>query len=122
MYHGMLGGRPSPTGGGGELTTVVSVSLAWIRVVDVMGFGLRSMPFYQAKAAKEPTDTAYFRHQHGEYRWEWAGFRFCKGWQTLYPIEFWCVPYWAITIPLTLLSAWLFVAKPRKRESGPTDR
>jgi len=26
----------------------------------------------------------------------------------------WCVPYWSITIPLTLLSAYLILRKPRK--------
>lgn len=93
--------------------------LAWIRVFDVMGFGLRSMPFYQTQPATAPTDTANFRSQVGGYRWEWAGFRFCKGWQMMYPIEFWVVPYWAIGIPLTLLSAYLILWNhPRKTKSS----
>lgn len=32
----------------------------------------------------------------------------------------WCrVPYWSIVVPLTLLSAYLILWKPRKRGSGP---
>jgi len=92
--------------------------LAWIRVTDVMGFGLRSMPFYQSKAATNPTDTANFRSQAGGYCWEWAEFRFCKGWQQMYPIEFWVIPYWALTFPLTLVSAYLLLGPSRKRPTA----
>ena len=30
------------------------------------------------------------------------------------------IPYWSIVIPLTLLSAYLLISKPRKLKSGPT--
>ena len=36
------------------------------------------------------------------------------------PSNFFCcrVPYWLIVLPLTLLSAWLILAKPRKANDG----
>jgi hypothetical protein len=32
------------------------------------------------------------------------------------------IPYWCFVLPLTLLSAYLILWKPKKRESGPTQR
>jgi hypothetical protein len=34
-------------------------------------------------------------------------------------LNWWRVPFWAIVWPLTLLSAWLILWKPRKREPSP---
>lgn len=93
--------------------------IAWIRFTEVDSFGNRfSMPFYQSKKATDRTAIADFRGQRGQYRWEWGGIRFCKGWQTLNPIEFWCLPYWSLTIPLTLVSAYLILWKPRTGSMG----
>ncbi len=33
-------------------------------------------------------------------------------------IRFWVVPYWSLVLPLTLLSAWLILAKPRKAKAA----
>jgi hypothetical protein len=33
--------------------------------------------------------------------------------------RYWIIPYWSIVIPLTLLSAWLLLSKPRKRDDPP---
>ena len=31
----------------------------------------------------------------------------------------WCrIPYWSLVLPLTLLSAWLILAKPRKAKAA----
>jgi len=52
-----------------------------------------------------------------DWNLRFAGFQVGKhavqGWQ--HPRVFLCVaPYWSIVIPLTLLSAWLLISKPRK--------
>ena len=31
----------------------------------------------------------------------------------------WSVPYWSLVLPLTLLSAWLILIKPRKAKGAP---
>ena len=32
--------------------------------------------------------------------------------------EEWVIPYWLLVLPLTLLSAWLILAKPRKAKAA----
>lgn len=44
-------------------------------------------------------------------RWSLFGFEFKEMARLPYPI--WTVPYWSIVLPLTLLSAWLLLSKPR---------
>lgn len=31
----------------------------------------------------------------------------------------WIIPYWSLVLPLTLLSAWLILVKPRKAKGTP---
>ena len=52
--------------------------------------------------------------------WEWQSLGFCFG-AALHPFygtperaAYWLVPYWSLVLPLTLLSAWLILVKPRK--------
>ncbi len=35
------------------------------------------------------------------------------------PLAFNTVPYWSLVLPLTLLSAWLILIKPRKAKGSP---
>ena len=50
--------------------------------------------------------------------WKWGGFNFGagKGDSMSYgrETELWCIPYWSLILPPTLLSAWLILGKPRK--------
>lgn len=56
-----------------------------------------------------------------EFQWEWAGFRSGEYKSYTVPpapahveeIQIWIVPYWSIVMPLTLLSAWLVLSRPR---------
>ncbi|MDB5345263.1 MAG: hypothetical protein JWP89_3640 [Schlesneria sp.] len=53
-----------------------------------------------------------------QWRWSFAGFDFGKGVDDrMLPqqIERWVIPYWSVAIPFTMLSAYLFLGKPRKR-------
>ena len=71
------------------------------------------------------THRMMFKH-HG---WEWCGLGFFKGqaeaddedesWEKL---EMFClsVPYWSIVTPLTLLSAYLLLSKPRQSTAMKT--
>jgi hypothetical protein len=54
-------------------------------------------------------------------QWMWCGF-YCGVPDDHYSKFMLVVPYWSIVIPLTLLSAWLLLGKPRqakKAESLP---
>lgn len=50
-----------------------------------------------------------------EWRWDWAGFHFGAGHSSQQRTEDYLMPYWCLAVPLTLLSAYLILAKPRKR-------
>ena len=53
-------------------------------------------------------------------RWDFVGFHFGKGTRdgnSSLSNEIYCVPYWSIVLPLTLLSAYLLLSQPRKPES-----
>jgi len=57
-------------------------------------------------------------------RWEFAsmGFHFAES--TINPpdsgrLAVWIIPYWSIVIPLTVLSAWLLLNKPREGKPKP---
>ena len=57
-----------------------------------------------------------------EWHAKWAGFNFGSArYRQPFPvsrIDFWHVPYWSVVWPLTLLSAWLILAKPRKAKTA----
>jgi hypothetical protein len=55
-----------------------------------------------------------------KWRWVWCGFDFCDSAndsdvQSRSRI----IPYWSLVLPLTLLSAWLILIKPRKAKGSP---
>ena len=65
-----------------------------------------------------PIDTDPFEGSVVRQRWSWLEFQFGDGYipttlQT--PFVFIAVPYWSIVIPLTALSAYLLLSKPRKK-------
>ena len=53
-----------------------------------------------------------------EWRMDWAGFAFGKANPISDRMAWWIVPYWALVLPLTLLSAWLLLIKPRPAKSA----
>lgn len=56
-----------------------------------------------------------------DWRWQSSGFdfgTFHDADQPEYQVKFWTIPYWSIVIPLTLISLWLLLPKPR----GPTPK
>ena len=56
------------------------------------------------------------------WRFDFAGFHCGEGrhrsWHS-WDVQFWVFPYWSITLPMTLLSAWLILIKPRKAKGVP---
>ena len=54
--------------------------------------------------------------------WKWGGFNFGAGKGNSAmggrETEIWIVPHWSIVLPLTLLSAWLILSKPRPAKSA----
>ena len=58
---------------------------------------------------------------NAEWRMDWAGFHI-GGYSTLrnailFRVESCMFPYWSLVIPLTLISLWLFLSKPRQSTS-----
>ena len=56
-----------------------------------------------------------------ESRWRWGGFDFGTAVSSFFSmrLSIWIVPYWSLVLPLTLLSAWLILIKPRKAKGTP---
>ena len=95
--------------------------LIWMKIVDVVGFS-RGRPFYETGVADHSDP---FEAINAKWRWKWLGFQFGQGeeiFQT--PIGFWIIPYWAIVIPLLLISAYLLLTRPCKpaqtKNTSPT--
>ena len=54
-----------------------------------------------------------------EWQWSWGMFSFGAGTRLHERVELYTFPYWSVVIPLTLLSAYLILWKPRKRDPQP---
>ena len=58
------------------------------------------------------------------WRFRWcgfaAGYELGRAYLPDGRVDLWFIPYWSIVIPLTLLSAYLLLVKPRKPKLGPT--
>lgn len=60
------------------------------------------------------TRKTFIGQHYWHWRWQWSQFDFGKG--QAYgdaPMFVWVVPYWSILIPLTVLSAFLLLTKPK---------
>lgn len=55
-----------------------------------------------------------------EWRRDWAGFHFGVGTVLNQRHVDYMIPYWAIVIPLTTISAWLLLSKPRPKKPAAT--
>jgi hypothetical protein len=51
-----------------------------------------------------------------DWRWDWAGFHIGEGQYPSRRDQDFMIPYWAIVLPLTLLSARLLLSRPRQRQ------
>ena len=69
-------------------------------------------------------------HKDGRQRFRWLGFEVVDFYEEYYvgdmqpPLAtvrstIWIFPYWSLVLPLTLLSAWLILMKPRKAKGSP---
>jgi len=69
----------------------------------------------------------YWKDGNVHWHWQWNGFDFGAAlFETLSQVpgkanwirreEIWQFPYWSIVIPLTLLSGWLLLSKPRTKK------
>ncbi len=71
-----------------------------------------------------PMETTPWSAQHQiEWRRDWAGFHFGVSREGNRRDEDCMIPYWSIVIPLTLISYWLLLPKPRRssqQDPGPT--
>ena len=86
--------------------------LSWNRIHELQPEQLRFADRYFTGDA-----ASFDRFLNNEVNWHWktCGFEFGETTQHNSRVrsEFGVVPYWSIVIPLTLLSAWLLLIKPR---------
>ena len=77
-------------------------------------------PFYFARPAD--VDHLYrgrISPEAWKWRWQFWGFEFGRFTSSLsHDEKIYVVPYWSITVPLTLLSFWLLLLKPSKSTSN----
>ncbi len=106
------------------LHAIVSGSgrLVWQRLVSTdMPFLHYDFPFVlHSSDGPEGDDLAWYRREV-EWRLEGSGFDFgaVHSFTGNVRAQFAKVPYWSLVLPLTLLSAWLILIKPRKEERSP---
>jgi hypothetical protein len=67
------------------------------------------------RGVKKPFDL--WNEFNVENRFDWAGFHFGAGrhrsWNGVKRIEIWFIPYWSIVVPMTAVSAFFLLSKPR---------
>jgi hypothetical protein len=66
---------------------------------------------YPAPASTVTTTDDRTRFDFYLRKWTFAGIGMAEGYGSLKAVT---VPYWSLVLPLTLLSAWLILVKPRK--------
>ena len=58
------------------------------------------------------------RFVYTDWVWNWAGFEFCGGkskYEPNFPATIGAIPYWFLVLPLTAMSAWFLLSKPRAK-------
>ncbi len=71
------------------------------------------------------TDFAFRQHAETVWEREWNGFHFGERHRKRpnkphdRTLSYWVIPHWSIVMPLTLLSAWLLLSKPRVAKEPP---
>ena len=85
-----------------------------------------SIDFSEVPDAISLDHETFWRSYEMEWRYGFGEFDFGAGTESavgqITRMERWCLPYWSIVIPLTLLSTYLLLRKRRvaKPNSGPT--
>ena len=92
-------------------------SLVWLKeYIGGMGPGL--YPEFKSRSITG-IDDRIFNSPHFEWRWNWSGFGSGVGvdeikvGNRIERTSLTVIPYWSVTIPLTLISAFLLLTKPR---------
>jgi len=97
-----------------QLRSVGSM-LMWVKFGDWNEFNNFSSKadFWETDNAKD-VGWLYLR-LNGADDWKFCGFKFGNGFghNGLRFLHYWVVPYYAVVLPLTLLSAYLLLSKPR---------
>jgi hypothetical protein len=82
---------------------------------QILNAGRPLIEWNSAGDFQKDDNDSFWKHCTNEWRHGWGGFDFGAGTHKRWNchIERWAIPYWSIVIPLTLLSAWLLLSKPR---------
>lgn len=99
---------------GGVKDTVYSVSgkIYWLRYPEPSMGPVHGIVSYVMPAQGWEAE---FHSPAIEWSWRWQEFgsgKHRRGW-----VRFWSAPYWSIVLPLTSLSAYLLLSKPRQKRA-----
>lgn len=110
-----------PPGSAFQFIVSASGAISWVRVRLFPSFYENDdyLPAWSSMPLLEVEDSDYFwQNRTKEWRWSCGEFDFGAGehYDGIPRVERWAVPYWSLTLPPTLLSAYLIFGKPRKVE------
>jgi len=88
---------------------------AWMKVQGQAARVAPSLPMFSSAPGNSPCP---IDREYSKWYWQFMGFGSGTGNAHIY--LFWTIPYWSIVVPLTLLSAWLLLSKPRAKKIEPT--
>jgi hypothetical protein len=78
----------------------------------------RLFEYTTKNVSDQDNNDVYWQQWRNEWRYGWAGFDFGAGYhwtRSDVTISRWTAPHWAIILPLTLLSAWQLLSKPKPK-------
>ncbi len=96
-----------------QLRSVGSM-LMWVRIGNWKELVFHEKDnFWETKSAKE--NGWFYLLLKGHKDWKFCGFKFGEGYgqSGFIDVHYWVVPYYAVVMPLTMLSAYLLLSKPR---------
>ena len=97
-------------------SSVYAISSGWGELHFVTGTYAGGLPIVLMSSRDIPPKQDVFAWDRVKtlWQWEWAGFQ-CRDVLFFHERYRFCfVPYWPVAIPLTLISLWLLLLKPRQ--------
>jgi hypothetical protein len=93
-------------------------TLGWWRNSGFSSDDQLSHSFQTRRTSKSEFEDVFVQFQM-EWSFRWDGFRCGKS--KLHKLQIWMIPYWSIVFPLTLISAWCLLIRPRTKTVAMQD-
>ena len=114
-------------GDGAQIFASARGSVRWVKVSPLPETwnNLKPIEFHSQTIAKthETSHDSYWRVFKSDWRLSFCEFDFGSGSVTqsdvVYRAERWAIPHWALAAPLSILSAYLLLSRPRQKPEAP---